>query len=150
MIADTLDRAEHYYALHPLFRAGFDYLRRFTPDITDERHALDGDLLFALPQSYQTAPAADKRFEAHRRYIDIQYLHAGEEALYHAPIGDLQLTDPYNAERDLMFFRDPAAPSRTVLRPGQFVIYFPHDGHKGGCQVTAPSSVRKVVLKVAV
>ena len=153
MIADTLTRpTAAYERLHPPFAPAFDYLRTFDPATPDSKVVLEPEKLFALPQRYDTAPAATKRFEAHRRFIDIQFILEGEEIIEHAPIERLpDVTEPYTAERDLMFFRDPAACSCTLLRAGDFAIYFPADGHKPGCQAgAAPSAVRKIVMKIAV
>ena len=153
MIADSLARpTTSYETLHPLFPAAFSYLRSFAPETPDGKIVLEPDRLFALPQRYDTAPGSAKRFEAHRRFIDIQYILEGEEIIEHAPIEWLpEVTEPYSQERDIMFFRDPAACSRTLLRAGDFVIYFPADGHKPGCQAgSSPSAVRKVVMKIAV
>lgn len=153
MIADSLARpTTRYEMLHPLFAAAFAYLRSFDPETPDGKVALERDQLFALPQRYETSPAETRRFEAHRRYIDIQYILEGEEIIEHAPVERLpEVTEPYSDDRDVMFFRDPAACSRTLLRAGEFAVYFPADGHKPCCQAgREPAAVRKVVMKIAV
>lgn len=153
MIADSLARpTTGYEKLHPLFAAAFAYLRTFDPETPDGKVVLDRDQLFALPQRYETEPAARRRFEAHRKYIDIQYILSGEEVIEHAPIEWLpEVTEAYSDERDVMFFRDSVACSRTLLRAGDFAIYFPADGHKPCCQSGAnPTHVRKIVMKIAV
>lgn len=150
MIADSLPHAARYYALHPLFRTAFDYLRQFPSGTPDGRHPIEGDRLFALPQSYETGSRTDKKFEAHRRFIDIQFILSGEEIIYHVPTERLEVSEPYHDERDVVFFRDPIAASPTLLRAGDFSIYFPHDGHKPGCVHHTPVAVRKIVIKVAV
>lgn len=150
MILDTLPHADRYLSAHPLFAAGFDYLRRFTSDIADGRYELDGDRLFALVQSYATVPAAEKRFEAHRRYIDIQFLHRGEEVIGYAPVSRLKPVDEFNPQKDIGFFEEPAASTPCALGEGDFAIFFPQDGHKPGCLLRAPLAVRKIVLKIAV
>lgn len=153
MIADSLARpTTSYEVLHPLFAKAFAYLRSFDRTTPDGKVVLEPDRLIALPQGYETALATAKRFEAHRRFIDIQFILEGEEIIEHAPIERLpEVTEPYSDERDVMFFRDPAACSRTLLRAGDFAIYFPADGHKPCCQAgNAPAAVRKVVMKIAV
>jgi biofilm protein TabA len=151
MILDTLlPHADLYVSSHPLFAAGFDYLRRFTPDIADGRYELEGDRLFALVQSYTTVPAAEKRFEAHHRYIDIQFLHSGEEFIGYAPLASLTAADEFNPKKDIGFFHEPAASTPCVLHAGDFAIFFPQDGHKPGCALRGPAAVRKIVLKIAV
>jgi biofilm protein TabA len=150
MIVDTLSRAGLYHALHPSFSAAFDYLRAFDPATPDGRVDLEGTRMFALPQSYVTEPAAQRRFEAHRRYIDIQYLLAGEEVIEHSDVVRLTVSEPYHEERDVMFFHDVAGASLTVLRAGDFAIYHPQDAHKPCCQHAGPSPVHKVVIKIPV
>ena len=150
MIVDTLSRAGRYDALHPLFSRAFDYLRAFDPATPDGRIEIDGTLMYALPQSYVSEPAAQRRFEAHRRYIDIQYLLSGEEVIEHSDVALLTVSDPYHEERDVMFFHDLAGASITVLRAGDFAIYHPQDAHKPCCQHLVPTPVHKVVVKVAV
>ena len=50
-------------------------------------YELDGRRLYALVQDYQTKPAGDGKWEAHRRYIDLQYVVYGCEQFGCAPAG---------------------------------------------------------------
>jgi YhcH/YjgK/YiaL family protein len=111
------------------------------------RHDVDGSRLFAIVSDYATRPADDVPWEAHRRYIDVQYVHSGVERIGHAPLSRLA-AGTYDGERDLL----PAAgPGEFVtLEAGSFAILFPQDAHRPGIAVGAPQPVRKVVLKVAV
>ncbi len=45
------------------------------------RHDLDGDDLFALVQEYTTRAADECVWEAHRRYIDVQFVVTGAERM---------------------------------------------------------------------
>ncbi|MGH8020289.1 MAG: YhcH/YjgK/YiaL family protein [Opitutaceae bacterium] len=150
MIIDTLENAGRYAALHPLFAAGFDYLRRFKPDTADGRHEIEGDSLFALVQTVQTGPAAEKRFEAHRRYIDIQYVAPGSEIMEYSALDDLRPTGTFDEQKDFGLFHDPASATRLLVDAGSFAIYYPQDGHKPCCSAGAPATVRKIVIKAAV
>ena len=86
-------------------------------------------------------------WEAHRRYIDVQYVHVGGEHLGHAHLSTL-VAGEYDADRDLV----PATGSGSLvaLAAGSFAILWPQDAHRPGVAVDAPRHVRKVVLKVAV
>jgi YhcH/YjgK/YiaL family protein len=148
MILDTLHHAARYEPIHPLFPAAFAWLERFDPGMADGRCDIEADRLFALVQSYTTAPAATKRFEAHRRYIDIQVVSAGEEIIAWAPVETLAADGAFDPERDIGFHADPPASTPLLLRPGCFAILFPNDAHKPGCALLAPAPVRKIVLKV--
>ena len=149
MIYDQLPRQGLYRAVHPLLPQAFDYLLGFDTGIPDGKYELKGDKLFALVQSYETAAETSKKFEAHRNYIDLQYLAAGEEIIYHTPLETLGEVQAYNGEKDFALYEgQPEQP--LVMRPASFAILFPRDGHKPGCHFTGPAKVRKVVLKIRV
>lgn len=148
MILDSLQRASRYASENPRLAAGLRYLARFDPATPDGRHDIDGDALFALVQRYDTAPGAEKRFEAHRRYADIQYVASGRERILHAPAEDLEVETSYDAAADVVFFRDPQASSSLLLAAGSFAVLYPHDAHKPGCMAGGREPVTKVVVKV--
>ena len=149
MILDTLDHANPYESLHPGFAAAFAFLRR--PDLggkADGRHAINGERVYALLQTYDTRPWADGFLEVHRRFIDIQFLLAGEEQIGYAPLAGQPVREAYREDKDIAFLDGAAEPLR--LRPGVFAVFFPHDAHMPGRAVGAPARVRKAVVKVAV
>lgn len=149
MITDTLAQSHRYLGLSPRFSAAFEFLHRFTADQRDGRCDIDGDNCFALVQSYSSKPLAQAKFEAHRQYIDIQFIHAGQESILWAPLATLtHITEPYLAERDVAFFANPPHSTAINLNAGDFTIFFPEDGHAPGIQYNGPSEVRKVVIKV--
>ncbi|MDQ3605041.1 MAG: YhcH/YjgK/YiaL family protein [Gemmatimonadota bacterium] len=148
MILDSLDAAERYEQFGPGFVAGLHYLRTFDPSTPDGRHPVSGDGLFALVQSYDTGRASAKRFESHRRHVDIQYVVSGTERILHVPTGLLSPETPYNEEDDILFYEDPEASSSLLLRVGDLAIFHPADAHKPGCMAGRRSRVKKVVVKV--
>lgn len=147
MIVDALDNRALYRALGPRIAAGLDYLASFDPATPDGRYELQGDDLFALVQSYPTTPGAEKRFESHQRYVDLQFVAAGRERVLHAPVGTMEVETPYLPENDIAFYQEPGVSSSVLLRSGDFVILFPHDGHKPGCMAGGRDTVKKVVVK---
>src|SRR5690349_3536483 len=105
MIADTLAHSGRYASLSPHFAAAFDFLRKVPASQPNGRSDIRGDDCFALVQSYKTKPLAEAKFEAHQKYIDIQFIQAGCESLLWAPLASLTETiQPYDAQRDLVFF----------------------------------------------
>jgi biofilm protein TabA len=150
MIADTLDQCRRYTCLSPRFAAAFEFLAKLPADAPPSRHELEGDDCFALVQSYTTRPPAQVNFESHRRYIDIQFIQSGVETILWAPLGALQVAQPYVAEKDVAFYAMPAQATPVNLRAGEFAIFFPEDGHAPGLEYDGASAVRKVVVKVRV
>lgn len=150
MILDTLSSASAHRGLGDRFNAAFDWLATFKVDTPDGRYAIDGDNVFALVQSYDTVPAVEKKYEAHRGYADVQYIAAGTEVILYAPTGGLFPVTDYDAEKDFQLFADPAAATPLHMAPGSFAVFLPHDGHKPGCSNGGPARMKKVVVKVRV
>jgi len=113
------------------------------------RHDLDGGA-FALEQVYRTKPRPEGFFESHRKYIDVQIVVAGEEAMEVEDVGRLTVSAPYVAERDLVKYAEPAVFSRLTMRPGDVAVFFPEDGHMPALHGRGPALVRKSVVKVPV
>jgi len=149
MIVDTLDQAARYAGIHPRFQAAFEFLRTTNwASVADGRIDIQGKELFALIQSYETKPLCEAKLEAHRAYIDIQFIISGEEAIGYAPLADQKEMDPFNREKDIGFYVGGA--TFTRLEKGMFAIYFPNDAHAPGRFLEKPCAVRKAVLKIAV
>ena len=149
MILDHIDRHD-FYAYGDAWDVAFDFLLSLKPDAEEKRYTLQGDLIYAAIESYETQPAAVKRPEAHRKYVDIQVLLAGVEQIAWWPIEGLAVAEPYVADRDIMFFEQPGTPGTMLdLAPGGFAVFFPHDAHMPGLQIADPCYVKKVVVKIA-
>lgn len=151
MILDSLSRWRRYAPLHPRLALGFAFLEQLPADAPLGRHDIDGDAVYALVQRYPTRPEAETRLEAHRRYIDIQYLVAGREVIHWAALADLaEVTRPYDAVTDVAFYAAVADMVPVRLRAGRFAILFPDDAHAPCCAWGDPAEVLKVVVKVEV
>jgi len=145
MILDRIDNA----GLHPRFAKAFEVLAggKLTQQ-KDGRYQVDGDEIYYTIQQYTTRPISEGKLEAHRKYIDIQFLLAGEELIAYAPLKDLTVAEEYNPEKDIAFFQAPAKITTIKLEPGLFCVFFPDDAHLPGCQVAGPADVRKAVIKI--
>jgi len=106
---------------------------------------------FALEQVYPAKVRADAFFESHRKYIDVQVVVAGAEAMELADISRLTVRQPYHADRDVIVYTD--CPDASVLRvqAGEAAVFFPPDGHMPGLRTGVTATlVRKTVIKVPV
>jgi len=110
------------------------------------RYNIDGDDMFVGLNDYNTKDAAECRLEAHRKYIDVQFVAKGSELMGYAPLADQMVTDEYNDKKDVEFFE--ADPSFVRFDKGMFAIFFPQDLHMPGTGDGEP--VRKVVVKVRI
>lgn len=115
-----------------------------------KRYDIDGDNLYATVSEYITKNEEDVKFEAHQKYIDIQYIVTGKEQIGIAPISlKKEVLVPYDATKDIELM---TVTQGTDLKaaPERFFIFFPSDAHNPGLKDGENSMVRKVVVKVKV
>ena len=148
MILDRLENAGRYEHLHPAFARAFAFLRR--PDLADlppGRYEIDGARLYCSISKVPGRTRAEAPLEAHRKYIDIQYVIAGTETMGWKPTRDCRaVSAAYDPAQDIGFFADEPA-SWTEVPPGSFVIFFPQDAH---APLVGSGEIHKAVLKIAV
>jgi YhcH/YjgK/YiaL family protein len=148
MIIAPLTDADAYTHRHPRFDRAFDFLRR--DDLTalpPGRHAIDDERVFATVWTGPGRRRDEVRLEAHRKYIDIQYIISGPEEMGWKPLEDCgDIAMPYRPEDDIVFFNDTPA-AWTTVPAGSFVIFFPEDAH---APVVGDGDIRKVIIKIAV
>lgn len=151
MVLDTLANAARYESLNSRFAKAFAWLR--TMDGTQElgRHDIDGDHCFALVQTYESKPIEKAKFEAHRKYIDIQFIHSGRETILWAPLDTMkEEAMAYSDEKDAALWKLTANTTPLHVSAGYFAILWPQDAHAPCIEWDKPEQVFKVVVKVAV
>ena len=117
-------------------------------ELEDGRIEIDGSRVYALVQSYKSK--IEPAFEAHQRYLDIQYIVRGKERFGWAALDKLEAADPYNSEKDVVKGSVPAEFASFVkLSAGQLAVVFPSDAHAPGGADGEPTPVKKIVVKVA-
>lgn len=126
---------------------GLEYLKNADwKALKDGRYEIDGDNIYINIQTYQTKPDAD--FEAHRKYIDIQYIISGEEKIGVVDYLACTTSIPYNEVNDIEFLKGSG--KYYNLKKGEIMILNPEDAHKPSISVDLdkPKKVRKAVVKV--
>jgi len=149
MIVDLLENSALYARIDDRLAMGLRYLQ--TTDFSNlepGKYPIKENEVFALVSEYNSKKFEDARWEAHRKYADIQYLVHGEEQMGYAPVREFEATQPYNPDNDIVFLAGKG--DYIAVRPGMFVIFFPQDAHQPGVAITESMPVRKVVVKVLV
>ncbi len=151
MIANLLkDRCS---CMPEAFRKAMDYLETVSADTPDGTYEIDGKRIFAMVQSGVTLGRTPEKMELHRKYIDIQYVFQGTEALAWAPATeDLEVIAPYDEEKDYLFVKTPRIFSMLELHAGAYAVFMPADAHYGKLASAAEGAmpIRKVVVKIDV
>src|SRR3954454_2321826 len=151
MILDRLEESHLYSRLHPGFEMAFDLLRS-TPfdEIKPGRHEVMGNDVVLIFEQIQGKGRAGAKLEAHKKYIDVQYVipRAGaiaEDFGWH-PTGACTKAGAYDEAKDVTFYEDQPKLWLTV-QPGQFVVFYPSDAH---APLACDGEIHKAVVKIAV
>jgi biofilm protein TabA len=148
MITDQLKNAENYYSMHPDFERAFSFLRMDSlANLPAGKHQIDGDRIFAIVQKTNGRSRAEAKLEAHRKYIDIQYVISGPEEMGWRPTAACKSVEsPYDESKDIGFFNDEPE-TWTKVEAGHFAIFTPEDAH---APLVSSGEIHKVVIKVRV
>lgn len=148
MIYDKIDNIETYVGISSDIYLGLKWLRNVGSNIANGVYEINPRVK-AVVSEYTTKENNDNGYEAHRDYIDIQYLIRGIEMINSLPLEYLKVTKPYNKEIDAAFYEEEGAkPQELLLGKGYFAILFPQDGHMPQLCESKPEKVKKVVIKV--
>ncbi len=149
MILDHMKNLDNYRDLTgPLMRA-LEYIRDADfSKMEDMTYEVEGRDLFFFIQAYETKENNETP-EAHRKYIDIQYMISGTEVM---GVGQLDtMTEEVEAkpQNDIWFYRGPM--DLITVSEGMFAVFFPNDAHAPCISPTSGANhVRKCVFKVLV
>lgn len=149
MIYDKIDNIEQYKGLSEDIYLGLEFLKNASTDIENGVHELS-PWVNAIVSEYKTKGVNEHGYEAHRMFIDIQYLLRGTEKICCSPVERLIETKSYQEDVDAVFYTANTKSIDVVLGNGYFAIFYPQDGHMPCLCMDMPENVKKVVIKVKV
>ncbi|MEG2274305.1 MAG: YhcH/YjgK/YiaL family protein, partial [Clostridia bacterium] len=130
MIFDILKNSDLYDGCHKNFHQAFDFLKNYKP-MPDGKYLIDGENLYAnVTNDFVTSKRDVLTYEAHKNYIDIQCVLAGDELLCSSNIANLNEVSPYDSKRDIAFYEGKS--NKFHMTNCCFAILFPDDAHTGG------------------
>ena len=106
----------------------------------------DGNRFFICEGTTKDASAS--QVEAHRNYLDIQYILKGEETVGWAPVESLEVVQEYNPDKDIS--KHTGHVDYMRISEGYCYVAFPEDGHMPGVFVDEPHDFVKLVVKLKV
>ena len=148
MIIDRLENFHSYSGLPDRILKALNYL--INTDFKKKKpgkYIIEGDNIFAIVSEYEPKDIKDCKLEAHRKYIDVQYIASGDEKMGYIPLNDQVPVQDYDDEKDCVFFKEDT--SLISFYEGMFAIFFPEDLHQP-CVKNGSEKVKKVVVKVKV
>ena len=147
MILDKFESRGKYINLNPLFEQAFLFIEEYLQSpIETGVYEIIGRDLFAVVQKYPTKE--NGLYEAHNKYIDIQYMVEGSEKLYCKSRDNLNVVQEYDEKKDFLLLDGDANSEAIIFMKNQFAIFYPEDAHMPGMQIDNSEYVEKIVIKV--
>lgn len=152
MIFDKMENILDYFEELPLLRKVDGFVAEFNnKKLADGTYELDGKKVFAMVQSYCTKQQTQEMmFEAHKKYIDLQYIVNGIEKIRWARLDTLDMVEEkYSSGGDIAFYEGDAMFDFTLTK-GAFLLLYPEDAHLPGLSAQKDINVRKIVFKIQI
>jgi YhcH/YjgK/YiaL family protein len=148
MIFDRLANAKLYLPVHKRFAAAFEFLQQKDLEtLPDGEYPIEGKQLYVIVATTAGRGRTGAKLEAHRRYLDIQYVVRGQDDMGLKPTCECREVEmAYDASCDAALYRDP--PTNWITVPaGSFTIFYPDDGH---APLGGEGTVTKAIVKVLI
>ena len=101
-----------------------------------------------LVQQGTTKAAQGQLLEAHREYLDIQYIVKGKEVMGWADLAECRLEGEFNEAKDVGKYSGNF--EYLTINEGICYVAFPEDAHMPGRHLDVPNDFVKVVVKLKV
>ena len=134
-----------YASLLPGNDEAFDAVNAQTEYEDKKNYPLsDGNRFFIAVATTKAPDVA----EAHRNYLDIQYIVKGKEVMGWAPLEECQLEGEFNEAKDVGKYSGKF--EYLTINEGMCYVAFPEDVHMPGRHLDVPNDFVKVVVKLKV
>lgn len=152
MILDNIKNIDKYSFSSPLLK-GFDFLLKNDLENLPEGKYEIAEGIFANVQKIQAKAPDLRKFEAHKDYIDIQYIISGKERMDFSNIENFKVEIPYDKEKDVEFLKlnsEEITPNSAYLKEGDFIIFYPQDAHAPMLKaLDTDYEIKKVIVKIS-
>lgn len=144
---DKQELARQYHANKVFWDKAFTFIRdndlsEYKPGI----YPIDGENVFIKVTELPSKNLDDTHWEAHRNYVDVQFVLKGKEKMGIGPLAKGEVIQPYDAAKDLTLYK--AKGKFYTATPGVFFIFFPSNVHRPGVKEEGFDTVKKVVVKI--
>ncbi len=120
-------------------------------NVENGKYEIKGEEMFIMISSYETGDEEGKFAESHKKYLDVQFIQEGVEAIKVInDTGKNKVKTPYDDAKDIMFFEKIEDESTLIMKKGDFAVFYPEDIHKPCCTYLEKSFVKKAVIKIKI
>ena len=146
MIADKIKNSDTYAASNRFFPEVFEKIKTLTPDDAGKKFAIEEGVVWISVSSVKTAPQGERRFEAHKKFLDIHFVLEGKETFVFANTDELIPETEYNEAEDYLLLNGEG--TKLTLGAGDFCVVYPQDAHIPIFEKLSEGNVVRGVVKI--
>lgn len=140
---------KQYYANKATWDKAFQFMATNNlEELASGKYPIDGDQVFASVTDNVDKPFENTKWEAHKKYIDLQYIIKGKEKMGEASFENEKVVKPYDAAHDVALYEIDKG-KYYVADPTTFYLFFPSTTHRPSIMVDT-NKVKKLVIKIHV
>lgn len=144
---DKVQFAKQYHLNQATWDRAFAYLKNTDlKTLSNGRHVIDGDNVYAIVTEAPTKDYDKTAFESHRKYIDLQYVITGEENMAKTPVASVTVNKPYDETADIAYYTGEG--KVYTVPAGTFMLFFPGEAHRPNITPGGNKVVKKIVIKI--
>ncbi len=149
MIYDNIKNLKKYNSLHKNFYLVEEFINKNDLKLLEcQKYPIKNEDVYVVIQEYLTKDENSSLLEAHKKYIDIQYVIQGKEKIGIAMLCSTTEATEYSQEKDIIFLNGKH--EYINANNENFFIFFPQDAHKPSISIENTSSVKKAVFKIKI
>jgi YhcH/YjgK/YiaL family protein len=147
---DINEFASSYNKHKEYWDTAFEYLQNLKADsLKPGKYPLIGDDVYVVVMNNKPMSFNETKWEAHRKYIDIQHVVKGVEKMGMAPYSNATETEPYNETNDVGFYNIPEGfCNYYIANPSNFLVFFPSQAHRPSIITDDCTENLKIVIKI--
>jgi YhcH/YjgK/YiaL family protein len=142
--------AYQYHKNRAIWDKVFTFLKNTNLDtIAPGKYVIDGDNAFVSVSEAPVKEFEATKWEAHKKYIDIQYIIRGKEKMGVVAIDKVKPIDKFDDAKDLGFYTAPESEAKYYeANPEAFLVFFPADAHRPCIKIEGTDTDKKLVVKI--
>ncbi|MBQ9986032.1 MAG: YhcH/YjgK/YiaL family protein, partial [Oscillospiraceae bacterium] len=148
LITDKIKNSDTYAACNRFFHEIFGKIKTLTPDDAGKRFVIEEGVAWISVSSSENAPPGDRKFEAHKKFLDIHFVLEGEEKFVYANTDELTPETEYNEAEDYLLLNGDG--TKLTLRTGDFCIVYPQDAHIPTLEKLSEGKLVRGVAKIKI
>ncbi|MDR1926339.1 MAG: YhcH/YjgK/YiaL family protein [Endomicrobium sp.] len=147
MITDDIKSIDFYSNIATFIKEALEFIKINISSFSKEQRYEINDRMYAIVETSYPKKPPEQKLEAHRKYIDVQYIIEGYDVIgWKNLLNCKEVYKNYDELKDIIFFNDKHD-FDIFLNPGTFAVFFPQDAHAPLC---GKKPVKKCIVKINV